>query len=743
MTSVLSAFLFISCRIDATDPRAPAKGQTQAGACTPANGATGVKPPGVALSWDFPDAAGKSGVAYDVYFGKANPPRTVLVRNYRQTGYSVAGLDPGATYYWEVNYLDSNTLVTGPIWSFTTTSQVNRKPVFTALADTAVNAGASLHLSLSAADPDGDSVTFSMQGFQGATLSGGSFDWTPGLDQAGKHQIRFIARDNGTPPLSDTLDIEVTVSRVGRAPSLQQPADVSVDEGSILRVTLSASDPDGDALDYSMRNAPRGAALSGNVFTWTPDTNQAGTYLVDFTVTERTADSLKDAKTLRVTVRDVSGTIDPGNGLVAYWDFNEGSGTTLTDKSGNGNNGTIKGATWGSGVEGGALSFNGIDQEVDLPASLSTSPNLRNKNATFSICFWAKPSLPALVGLIYGVNSSYHEAYLAYDVTGKFQFRTYEGLGKGQSVDQVTQSPPAGWYQVCYTQEGGGSQGKLYINGSLNNSFTRTLDVVTPSGLKIGGITTDNNFHFKGLLDEGRVYNRVLSASEIMADWNKHKDKASPSDGLAAYWPFSGNANDASGNGNNGTVSGAVLTADRFGNANSAYSFNGTNSDIRVAHSPSLNITGNLTISAWIWFDSAADSGGCKLIHKATAGEPNGYAIVDYATGYSSTGIYTPSFVVGNGVVHPLEVPSVFPKQTWVHFAGTYDGAKMIVYVNGQSVREAGVTGAIASNTQDLYIGNINRTLANQPFKGRLDDIRIYNRALTAAEVQALANEGK
>ena len=57
-----------------------------------------------------------------------------------------------------------------------------------------------------------------------------------------------------------------------------------------------------------------------------------------------------------------------------------------------------------------------------------------------------------------------------------------------------------------------------------------------------------------------------------------------PSDGLVAWWLFTGNASDSSGNGNNGTVNGATLTTDRFGNSNRAYSFNGTNSNIRIAH---------------------------------------------------------------------------------------------------------------------------------------------------------------
>ena len=75
-----------------------------------------------------------------------------------------------------------------------------------------------------------------------------------------------------------------------------------------------------------------------------------------------------------------------------------------------------------------------------------------------------------------------------------------------------------------------------------------------------------------------------------------------PTNGLVGYWPFNGNANDESGNNNNGTVSGATLTTDRFGNANKAYSFDGTNDYISVLDNNSLDLTNQLTLSAWFFF---------------------------------------------------------------------------------------------------------------------------------------------
>ena len=76
-----------------------------------------------------------------------------------------------------------------------------------------------------------------------------------------------------------------------------------------------------------------------------------------------------------------------------------------------------------------------------------------------------------------------------------------------------------------------------------------------------------------------------------------------PTDSLVGWWPFSGNANDLSGNGNNGIVNGASLTTDRFGNSNSAYNFDGVNDFIDVSYSSSLGIQQFFTSSMWIYMD--------------------------------------------------------------------------------------------------------------------------------------------
>ena len=99
--------------------------------------------------------------------------------------------------------------------------------------------------------------------------------------------------------------------------------------------------------------------------------------------------------------------------------------------------------------------------------------------------------------------------------------------------------------------------------------------------------------------------------------------------GLVAYYPFHGNANDASGNGNNGTVDGATLIADRFGNANSAYSFNGTNGDILLPETLFGPTIPACTVSVWLTTDGGPYSAQQMVLQKSTDNGSVGIALLN------------------------------------------------------------------------------------------------------------------
>jgi len=203
--------------------------------------------------------------------------------------------------------------------------------------------------------------------------------------------------------------------------------------------------------------------------------------------------------------------------------------------------------------------------------------------------------------------------------------------------------------------------------------------------------------------------------------------------GLVAYYPFNGNANDESGNGNNGIVNGATLTVDRFGKSNSAFSFNGAANYISVQNN-SLLCPQNFTLSLWFYSTSSIPFG--TLLNKqygSTVGQS--YDI------YFQFG--TLMFTV-DGSVNELSHIGTIAQDTWYNVLCVFDpnSNSSKLYVNGLFVAQ-GVASTVQYDTHPLIIGaeSDNNSVYNF-FGGSIDDIRIYNRPLNEAEIQALYSEG-
>lgn len=253
-----------------------------------------------------------------------------------------------------------------------------------------------------------------------------------------------------------------------------------------------------------------------------------------------------------------------------------------------------------------------------------------------------------------------------------------------------------------------------------------------------------------------------------------------PTAGLVAFWPFNGNANDASGNGLNGTsvpapddfgMTAPTSSVDRFGFANRAFLFNGGRDGIRVPHNALLNLPTDFTISGW-FRTCAGDSAKVSVSgshanehapitlksHQLRTGSPNPQSgEAGYFLGFQSPTAQVPHRVNANPETHAgggrpynkfeCGPVSILTDNQWHH----------VVWVCNPSNRTSTVfiddglfTCTVpdstlydrSSNTQDLYIGHGDRAIRSPSFIGALDDIRIYNRALTRAEVTALYTEG-
>ena len=255
-------------------------------------------------------------------------------------------------------------------------------------------------------------------------------------------------------------------------------------------------------------------------------------------------------------------------------------------------------------------------------------------------------------------------------------------------------------------------------------------------------------------------------------DFSILSDEA-PLEGLVAYYPFNGNANDESGNGNHGILSGPKvpnLTTDRFGNPDSAYDFGGFNNYnwIKVPNSESLKFDKEYTMSFWIQQSELAgmdgygrystSSPGFAVLCKAGDGNAT-YPGLNIMTGKGSGGKgLSVSTNNSNGNAHIQSnwnhnfgySKSNYQLGDWLHIVLVVNNTDKILYLDGKEVARDGLNKAAnfsSMNGQDLYIGimaSSNMTLGGYgsgawyPFYGKIDDVRIYNRALTGTEVQSV-----
>jgi hypothetical protein len=211
-------------------------------------------------------------------------------------------------------------------------------------------------------------------------------------------------------------------------------------------------------------------------------------------------------------------------------------------------------------------------------------------------------------------------------------------------------------------------------------------------------------------------------------------------DGLVAHYPFEGNASDISGNGNHGMVYGATPVKDRYGLVNSAYSFDGLDDYIEINHSPSLNINGNSTISFWL---KTEDFGGRPhateaIISKKSNDASRGFAVYNDGNRPGRLNLRNRG-IKGNNQF--LTATANVSNDVWDNWIIVMNSSKAEWYRNGvlestQLALDPGDT----NSSEKLHIGHAHSWPAWRPtyFVGLLDDIRIWNRALSELEAKAV-----
>jgi len=200
--------------------------------------------------------------------------------------------------------------------------------------------------------------------------------------------------------------------------------------------------------------------------------------------------------------------------------------------------------------------------------------------------------------------------------------------------------------------------------------------------------------------------------------------------GLVAFYPFNGNAIDETGNGYNGSVSGATLTTDRFNLSDKAYNFlyNGFSSDkIQVSSTSNLNFSsGGFSLSAWVKFSGAAGTGNnYPIVSKHICGEQSGYILMLY------NGKLT-FWLAGSSGYNVLSTTEDYTDNSWHHVVAVYDGSNKYIYVDGVLKNSVAFSYSVF-NSADWALGGYNG--CNGGFNGKVDEVKIYSRPLSAAEV--------
>lgn len=430
----------------------------------------------------------------------------------------------------------------------------------------------------------------------------------------------------------------------------------------------------------------------------------------------------------------------PTTGLVAYYPL-DGTAADLTT---NNNTGTMFGPVPTldrNGKLNGAMNFNGTSDYISVQNAASLNPN-----TAITISAWIKASAfgtNSYDNTIVGKDdwSSGNRGYaLRCGDGGKLSFNFAKSVSTwSESVTFLSLLTTTDWFFVTGVYDG--SMISTYVNGAMVGSLPCTGTMVaSTTSLLIGSCPGPSNpRYFSGKIDEVSIWNRALTQLEITAMYIGSLPSPTclpnyvATNGLVSWWPFCGNGDDLSSNGNHATVNNATLTADRNGLPNSAYDFDGTSSFLRVFDSNTLDLKDNYTLSGWYKINDLVNTNQQTILGKARTGGGTGYAL-SYSNGGPATVLAGANDGAGfNGGV----TGTVAASTAWHHLAVTYNGATMRLYQDGVETKSTSATFSLQNSTEPLYIG---RELTSLPryFSGKLDDIGMWNRALGSDEVLSL-----
>jgi hypothetical protein len=409
-------------------------------------------------------------------------------------------------------------------------------------------------------------------------------------------------------------------------------------------------------------------------------------------------------------------------GLVGYWPFNgpDVAGNVAYDRSGQGNNGTMVNSPLKViGKVGQGLQFlgPGVDTYISVPHKSSI-----NLTSSMTLTFWVKPASNITYDWTRLMEKNYSTGYYIGSGTGTNDISYW--LNDTEVFDTADNVLSVGkWQHLAVTFDDASNEVILYIDGNSHTvtSYTGTITGNT-SALQF---TESGNRCFNGTMDEVRIYTRALSADEVKRLYNIGKGVSTAASqqnkqtlGLVGYWTFDGpdisgtTAYDRSGQGNNGTINGPVKAGGKIGQG-----LNFSQNTHRVTMSgPDLGNT--YTLSAWFNIRSFPSSWSSLI------SQDNNNAFCLSNTNKVSF-YYSSTDHLNNTAINFNQ---------WHHAAVVTNSGNVTFYLDGAA--DGTATGAPALNLR--YIGT---DVSQDTLDGKIDEVRVYNRALSADEIKALYNQ--
>lgn len=439
------------------------------------------------------------------------------------------------------------------------------------------------------------------------------------------------------------------------------------------------------------------------------------------------------------------------NGLLGQWKL-DGNTKDNTPYADNGVGSNLSSAADRKNNANQAVAFNGTNSQLSMAVAKAAGAN----NYSFGV--WFKPTAACssiACGLIGNDNNPRITWGLptagANQQTVHFIVSSSTGTAACSKASSVLTLNA--WHQVYITATNANSTNAsvtYYVDGqSLGTCNPGVSTYALQSAFYLG--RRDNTTLFQGSMDDARIYSRALSASEVATLYTTYDSSLklgvySAGAGLVGNWAFNGNIKDGTPYADDATNYGGTPTTDRKGTANSAYAFDGVSAYMTMPNASQLN-SGSMTVSFWFTLNSEIDCDSNNnyrsLIRKTTSqsGTSAGWDVVleqtkgtQFDVGFNGATHRSGAVSVGVAIGVPVLLTYSYNAQTGV--AATYANGVQRSAITWSSPKPLGATTAPLTLAGGNNTGSCPSGSGYTP--GTYDDVRVYNRALTATEVSAL-----